>query len=90
MLTLEVAGGQTDDTDDMKIFDGKTFRGIQPENPYALRIPLTQFLKLSLTTQITSSHNQWDEVICVGKLKSEDFGCGIFFNGSNTLLFFGK
>ena len=97
-VTLEGAGGQTDDTRStfrvpLKNFDPVLFTrswlSATKCGPLAKiwgvkKIPIPQFLKLSLTTQITSSHSLWEEVICVVRLNFKDFGSGIFLNTVNA------
>ena len=55
-----------------------------------LRCPKKMYLpkssKLSLPTQITSSYRLWEEMICVGKLNSGDFGRYIYFGHLIILL----
>ena len=51
------------------------------------KVYLLKFLKMSVTTQITSSHSLWEQVICVGKLNFEDFGRYTFFNTANIRFF---
>ena len=51
---------------------------------------LPKLSKLSFSTQITSPHSLWEEVICVAKLNFEEFGRYIYFGHRNVGDFFWK
>ena len=61
---------------------------IRSQNYEVPKAYLPKLSKLSFAAHITSPHNPLEEVICVGKLNSEDFGSGIYLQHRNVGDFF--